>query len=136
MKQDRDLCRRSRDRCPPRAGPWLAILALCIQFIAGFGHFHPEDFQGPAGASTDRMLAIAGTSASPVGPHDNAPTLPTHDDCAICVALHMASAAALPLIPALVVPASSTLSVVPISTGLRVAWPAHFLFDTRGPPRT
>jgi hypothetical protein len=116
-----------------RLTPWLAIFALVVQFVAGFGHFHPDDFRGSApGPGASLLVDTEGQTAQ--APIDHAPGLPTHDDCAICTVMHLAASAALPVPLLLLAPATGTATTPPPVTRLRVAWPPHFLFNSRGPP--
>jgi hypothetical protein len=118
----------------PRLAAVLAIVALVVQFVAGFGHFHPDDLQGLASGSRTAVLADAGALTASTSDH-HTPGLPTHEQCAICVALSIAGSADLPVPPVLVVDPGISVRTVPRPlTDRRVAWPPHFLFDSRGPP--
>ena len=130
---DHDLAGRSRHRGRSRLAPLLAIFALLIQFVAGFGHFHPEDLQGVT-PGTGAALVDASASMAPQS-DDHVPRLPAHDECAICVALNLAGSAGLPAPPVLVVEPGVSVRTVPRPLAdRRIAWPPHFLFDSRGPP--
>lgn len=77
-----------RRRSVHRLGSVLALLALALQFVLSFDHFHPEDFFPSAAAEMQ-----AGGSSAPERPD---PVLPSHDDCAICLSMAMIGASALP----------------------------------------
>ena len=128
--RDHSLTSGRSTRSRQRFGLWLALFALLVQFVASFGHIHAEDFQGLAHGTGAPVLS-AGGPAAPSAPAN--PWLPTHDDCAICIALHMASGA-LPAPPVLVAPAAGVAIVSYGLIELHLVWPAHLLFQTRGPP--
>jgi hypothetical protein len=129
--RDRDLTQGSRRQGRQRLAPGLALLALLLQLIASFGHFHPEDFRGSASGSG---AALHVDAAGAAGPADPGPGLPGHDDCAICIALHLAGGALLPDPPMLLAPADGITAELRPWTDRRIAWPSYFLFESRGPP--
>src|SRR6185437_25657 len=74
---------------------WLACLSLLFQLVVTAGHFHREDFALIAAGKATPVAAssASGALAQPIGQ----PTLPTHDDCALCFSLQLASSSALPM---------------------------------------
>lgn len=118
-------CERFRKRWAAGA----ALLALVLQLVASFGHFHADDFK--ALAHVELVAAGSDAAGTPAGGGHG---LPTYDGCAICVVLHMVGGAALPTAPMLAVPPAAVTTIPVSSPGWRIAWPAHYLFLTRGPP--
>ena len=74
---------------------WLACLSLLMQLAATAGHFHREDFAVIA-AGNAAALAASDASAAPMQPSGQ-PTLPSHDDCALCFSLQIVGSSALPM---------------------------------------
>ena len=100
-----------------KTGSRLALLALAVQFLMGFGHFHgviaqaaPAIKSGPAqsGASaTDRIAATEalGKSARPQQPaSDRDPDQQPGDYCAICALVALASTILFATPPQLLLP--------------------------------
>jgi hypothetical protein len=111
------------------------LFALLVQVVTGFGHFHPEDFGSASGLGSPVLVTNGGSPlplSEPVNHHS--PGLPSHDDCAICIVLHLTGSAGLPVAPLLVIPTPGVTTKSRPPADLRVGWPPHFLFDPRGPP--
>ncbi len=126
MQNARHSHRRLR-RIRSSLTPLAAILALLLQLVATAGHFHAEDFGGGAA-----KLAFAVGAPSAPAPSD--PTLPRHDDCQLCASLQSASASDLARPPTLPLPGEAAGVALVGGTLLRLAPPAHLLFQTRAPP--
>jgi len=111
---------------------WLACLSLLFQLVVTAGHFHREDFALIAAGKATPVAAssASGALAQPIGQ----PTLPTHDDCALCFSLQLASSSALPMPVLLPVPNDYHIVPLPPTTALRLTAAAHLLFQTRAPP--
>lgn len=114
-----------------RAPLWLALVAMLVQFVASYGHLHPEDFD----------VLIHGHGAPVVAAH-HGPGRALGDpadpdlDCLICTTMAMLGSSALPegirLVPPL---AQGTVQIARIAA-LWLTPPPHLLFETRGPPLT
>jgi hypothetical protein len=121
-----------------RTGSRLALLALTLQFVLSFGHFHSD-----AAQSAPAMLTLADHA------HEQGLTLdssadkqqPDHDDhhrsnepCGICTAASMANQMVFATPAALPLPDGvGSLCVAPEAEFVRLAspWPA---FQSRAPP--
>lgn len=105
---------------------WLALFALALQFVVGFGHVHSEDFAGLVHAG---MARVTQGDSAPAGPAD-----PDHLTCDICAAAHLASTSTVPTAPALLVPIATTVIARIVTPTVRA--PALVVaFDARGPPQ-
>lgn len=113
-----------------RAAHWLAIAAMLVQFVASYGHFHPEDFDA---LHYGRGVPVL---ANHHGPSRALGSAADQDlDCQICASMQLLGSSALP----------ESVPVAPLFSGNVVAaalieplWltlPRHLLFDNRGPPR-
>ena len=109
---------------------WLACLSLLLQLAATAGHFHREDF---AIFAAGKVTALAATAVS--GAPGGQPTLPSHDDCALCFSIQLAGSSALPA-PVLLAKPNEHPIVLPLPPPptLRLTAAAHLLFETRAPP--
>jgi len=111
-----------------RSPLWLALFAVTLQFIAAFGHLHPEDYrflvQGHGQASFER--------GGPLLPSE--PATPADSDCPICASIALLGNAPLPTLVALPAPRAAGISAARLSEALWLSLPPHFLFTTRGPP--
>ena len=129
-------------------GSRLALLALAVQFVASFGHFHPiataqatpelESTLTQPGASRINGLAAADTAGQsaeqqrkPASDHDSGKT---NDTCAICAVIAMANAVLFATPPLLLLPEAveflyrTTDAEFVHLNSMRVA------FQPRGPP--
>ena len=110
-------------------GSALALFALAVQLVLSFGHIHPEDFWTPRD-----QPAFAQSSGAPAPALPDNPTLPTHDDCAICVAMAMAASSALPA-PVVLPPPSNFGDIArPLPPRPVIAAAPRLPFQTRAPP--
>jgi hypothetical protein len=80
-----------------RTGSRLALLALAIQMVLSFGHFHADIAQAASVDSTIESVQL------PAGPH-HAPHPHPADSCAICAVMAQASAVLLATPPVLQLP--------------------------------
>lgn len=117
---------RGRPQTVHRFGAVLALLALALQFVLSFDHFHPEDFFPVTAAATH--------SGAAHGPARQTPVFPSHDDCAICLDMQMIAASALPppVVPALPATVAFVAYVPPALAEPRSA--PRRLYRSRDPP--
>jgi len=113
-------------------GAALGLFALLLQSALAFGHIHPEDFL--AGASAGIAGEFAGKS-QPAGDDQerHAPGAP-HDDCPICVVMHLAGISVQPVPPSLIVPTHFTTTSFSASDFAYIPVPRRLPFQTRAPP--
>jgi hypothetical protein len=103
-----------------RAPQWLALLAMLVQFVASYGHIHPQDFRGiPNG--------IGGASGLGDG-------LASDTDCPVCASISLLGSSALPDGLRLPLPSLHVSSLLIAFDALHLTSPPHLLFETRGPP--
>jgi hypothetical protein len=137
-----------------RLGSRLALLALAIQFLLSFGHFHEGGAQA-AFASTDAKrpgghhrleLAVAQAGASqpasqamalsPVRSKtsDHVPPGHPNDDCAICAVMALASTVVDATPPLLLSPHATAFSYLAAEDGFAEPHSARVAFQPRAPP--
>jgi hypothetical protein len=109
----------------------LALYALALQLVFSFGHIHPSDIFGP---SANRST-LAQQQGAPPAPDRQAPALPNHEDCAICVTMAMAAGTALPAPVMLPPPSVVAAIVIPPPLWIAVAFAPRLPFRSRAPPR-
>ena len=87
-----------------RAPYWIALLAMLLQFVASYGHLHPQDF--------NFLLHGHGqlTVSSYNGPVTNGDNVLPDIDCPICQSMQLLGSAALP--DAVRLPPPSTVQYV------------------------
>jgi len=123
-----------RDRSVPamrtlrRSPPWLALFALALQFIAAFGHLHPEDYRFLAVGHSPISVTHGGPSVP------SAPAMPADSDCPICASILLLGNAPVPILAAIPAPLATIIAALRFGETLLLALPPHFLFATRGPP--
>ena len=106
----------------------MALLALTIQLIASFGHFHHEDLFG-----SGQGVAVAAAAGSPASDRD----ADQHEHsglCGVCWAVQVlgnAQIAGPPLLPVAVVSTRTAIFVPPPNP---VALPDCQAFQSRAPP--
>jgi hypothetical protein len=122
---------RGRPRPVRTFGAALALLALAVQLVLSFGHFHPSDFF--AGGQAPFVSQSDGATA-PAAPERRAPALPAHDNCAICVTMAMAASSALPAPLILVPPGVFGRVSLPVPIRPTLAAAPRLPFQTRAPP--
>jgi hypothetical protein len=114
-----------------RAPQWLALLAMMIQFVASYGHIHPQEFRGMLqGHGTPVVTAPNGTGS---GLGDG---LAAETDCPICASISLLGSSALPDGIRVPMPSSQASTAVVAFDALHLTLPPHLLFETRGPPLT
>jgi hypothetical protein len=106
-----------------RHGSRLALLALALQFVLAFGHFH--------GVAAPAQLSFVAASA-------NGPAQPLESDaadgCAICAVVAMASTALVAAPPMLALPVRTALPA-PLPAAVFVTCDAPWsAFNARAPP--
>jgi hypothetical protein len=112
-----------------RAPQWLALLAMMIQFIASYGHIHPQDFRPLLqGHGAPAITAPNGTGS---GLGDG---LVGDADCPVCASISLLGSSALPDSIRLPMPSSQASGAIVAFDALHLTAPPHLLFDTRGPP--
>ncbi|MFN3657109.1 MAG: DUF2946 domain-containing protein [Pseudolabrys sp.] len=106
----------------------LALLALALQLVLGFGH-HPHDLAaGPLAP-----VAAAHPDGGAAGP-----AAPEHDDersCAICAVVHLAGTAFAVAPPALPLPTTFRAVQFAIAAPGSHATPSSRAFHARAPPQ-
>lgn len=114
-----------------RAPQWLALLAMLVQFVASYGHIHPQDFRGilhghdaPAITAPNNMGSLLGDA------------LAADVDCPICASISLLGSSALPDGIRLPTPSLHVSSLLIAFDTLHLTSPPHLLFETRGPPLT
>ena len=138
-----------------RLGSRLALLALAIQFLLSFGHFHGGGAQvasasavvkrsalhNTAGfAATHRdasdkasLASASGADLSKVSSGDGPNGEPT-DDCAICAVIALANAMVVAAPPDVVGPQAGAFLYLPAGAELVDLNSARVAFQPRGPP--
>ena len=138
-----------------RLGSRLALLALAIQFLLSFGHFHGGGALA-ASASLDAKrsglhhrvgLAVAqlgpserashGKVPDPARPRTSSGDVPFGhpcDDCAICAVMALANAMVDAAPPLLLSPHAAAFSYGTIAAGVAEPNPARVVFQPRAPP--
>lgn len=112
-----------------RAPQWLALLAMLVQFVASYGHIHPQDFRGILHGHGALVVTAPNGTGSGLGDGLAADT-----DCPICATISMLGSSALPDGVRLPMPSSHVSSLLIAFDALHLTSPPHLLFETRGPP--
>ncbi|HEY3917679.1 MAG TPA: hypothetical protein VGL83_07785 [Stellaceae bacterium] len=102
---------------------------MLIQFIASYGHLHPEDY---AGLMRGHGAPVTVSATWTGGSIDN--SLAADLDCPICATMAMLGSSALPDGARLPLPPLQSAPLAIAVDALHLTPPAHLLFDTRGPP--
>lgn len=113
-----------------RAPPWLALLAMLVQFVASYGHIHPQDFRGMLQGHGAPVVTAPNGTGSGLGDGLAADT-----DCPVCASISLLGSSAPPDGIRLPMPASPASTTLVAFDALHLTSPPHLLFDTRGPPR-
>jgi DUF2946 family protein len=114
-----------------RFGAGLGLFALLLQLTLSFAHVHPEDLLGASAAAI--ADAVAGNASADRDQDRHAPGAP-HDDCPICVAMHLAGTIVLPDPPALALPTTFIVTAFPADDLVTIIIPRRLPFQTRAPP--
>lgn len=134
-----------------RHGSRLALLALVIQFVATFGHFHPIDIEAraaglptgvalaatPGGEAFPQNLILVSSTATTDSaqqgshqPHGSDP----HDICSICAVMALASTALFATPPLLLLPQAAELLYLTTDAAFVHLDPSSTAFQPRAPP--
>ena len=125
-----------------KQGSRLALLALAVQFVLAFGHFHPVAAQaapafqsGPAQTeSSHRDLAapdaVGQSDQQPVSDHDQQPS----DACAICAVMALANAVLFASPPVLLLPQAVEFLYLTTDAEFVHLDHASVAFQPRAPP--
>ena len=108
-----------------------ALLALAIQLVSAFGHFHPEWAGLPAAVSN---VAQNHTGPDQDNDHDHDGKQP--DTCTVCTAASLAQAFTAPSAPALPVLTRVTLERPGIAASQAADDPRRRPFQSRAPPQS
>jgi hypothetical protein len=112
-----------------RAPQWLALVAMLVQFVASYGHIHPQDFRPLLqGHGVPSITAPNGTGS---GLGDG---LVGDTDCPVCASISLLGSSALPDGVQLSPPSSQQSMAIVAFDALHLTSPPHLLFETRGPP--
>ena len=114
-----------------RVGTWLAIGLFFLQTFVAAVHFHPDGL-GFYSAHPGDSVAGPSSDVERIGLPDAPPGLPTHGDCPLCLAIHLAGSAIAPPAPTLGDPTQPDV-VLPLIE-LRLPSAPYSLFRTRAPP--
>jgi hypothetical protein len=114
-----------------RQGALLALLALAIQLVLSFGHFHSDGIARAAALTAQAEAATAPLS----GPYQHRDGLAA-DGCAICASIALAGTLLASAPPTLPVPASFAVWTTTISAGFTQPELARPAFQSRAPPRS
>lgn len=108
---------------------WLALCALAVQLLIGFGHVHNH--------AVARAEAVHAASCS----QDTQPQCPSHDDqderhCPICWALSLAGTVVLPQPPSVDLPISLAQTFEHSLCVISLCGSETIKFQARAPPTT
>ena len=124
-------------------GSRLALLALAIQFVVSFGHFHEAAAQavqiglseaGPASAAEQAALVAAGEAAQSQAPSDHDNDRHPANACAICAVLSLANNYLFATPPVLQLPQAIELLHLTIDAEFGHLGALHPPFQPRAPP--
>lgn len=105
---------------------WLSIAAVLLQLVVSAWHIHPEDYAFLASAAIDGADHASSSTSQP--------GTPGHEDCALCVTLHLAVGSALPDAGAVALPGPAEAAPLAMPDALCLASAPYLLFRTRAPP--
>jgi hypothetical protein len=132
-----------------RLGSHLALLALAIQFLLSFGHFHGgmAEAASPHVSGLHQTIGFAAAALEPSeralladasGPMrsqtGHAPDGQPGDDCAICAVMALANAMVDAAPPCLVVPRAAAFCFLAVDAAFAELNSARVAFQPRGPP--
>jgi hypothetical protein len=130
-------------------GSRLALMALLIQFVATFGHFHPIEARAaglPAGvflaappaadALPQDLIVVSSTTTADAAqqrthPHHGSDP---NDICSICAMMALASTALFGTPPVLLLPQAAELLYLTTDAAFAHLHPASTAFQPRAPP--
>ena len=123
------LGRRTIRKRLNRAAHWLALAAMLVQFVASFGHIHPEAFDVLSHGHGGPMFAADHGPSRAIGDPAAADL-----DCPICASMQLLGSVTLLDAVRVIPPLSRHFVVASDSEPSRLTPPRYLLFDTRGPP--
>jgi hypothetical protein len=109
-------------------GAKLALLALAVQLVLSFGHFHASAQTAPAELSVASVQLPPGSDPAPGHPH------PPADDCAICAVMALAGSALAATPPLLLLPQAAEFLYVVTDAEFAHLGDFDDAFQPRGPP--
>jgi hypothetical protein len=112
-----------------RHGSRLALLALAVQSLLSFGHFHAITAQVTPNTALHSVIASA-QQPSPSNPDSDQP----YDGCAICAVMAMAGTVLFATPPQLLLPQAVELSFRTTDTESVHLRSGHVAFQPRAPP--
>jgi hypothetical protein len=124
-----------------KGGSRLALLALAVQFVLAFGHFHevaaaPTIQSGPAQSESSHAVnlvapdAVGPSDRQPASDHDQQPS----DVCAICAVMALANAVLFSTPPVLLLPQAVELLHLAADAKFVHLDSARPAFQPRAPP--
>jgi hypothetical protein len=120
----------SRWRRPVRrAGLPLALFAIALQAVVSFGHHHFGFY-----AAHSFKSGITVSAVSPPGDRREAPTVPEHGPCLICVAIHAAAPPVVDALPNLLPVYDDGAPLPPPAFAFLAAPRRVAAFQSRAPP--
>jgi hypothetical protein len=123
-----------------KLGSRLALLALVLQFVLSFGHFHPVAAQAAPALQTALAQADLATAANltasaqprPFSNHDS--DQPPTNACEICAVIALANSVLFATPPVLLLPQAIELVYLAAETGFAHFTAMHPAFHSRAPP--
>jgi hypothetical protein len=113
-------------------GSRLALLALAIQFVVSFGHFHGTSAQAePAITAVTTQSAIGAVQSQPGSSQDSDQP---NDICAICAVMALANAALFSTPPLLLLPQAVEFLYLTTDAEFVHLNSARIAFQPRAPP--
>jgi hypothetical protein len=121
----------------------LALIALAMQFLLSFGHFHGDSARAASAlADTQRsgLHKITGWAAHSNAPHNTSspsnhrPDDQPADDCAICAVMALAGAVVVATPPDLSVPQATAFTYLTAAADFADLNSVRVAFQPRGPP--
>jgi hypothetical protein len=123
------LARLTIGRSLGRAPHWLALLAMLVQFVASYGHIHPQQFRGLLPGHGAPAITAPNGTGNALGD-----ALAGDIDCPVCASISLLGSSALPDGIRLPTPSLHVSSLLIAFDALHLTSPPHLLFETRGPP--
>ncbi|CAN5381925.1 DUF2946 domain-containing protein [soil metagenome] len=111
-----------------RHGSRLALLALAVQLVLSFGHFHA--IAQPASAHEAIATTQSPTGSDPTPGHQHHPA----DDCAICAVMALAGTALAATPPILLLPQAAEFLYIVTDAEFAHLGDLNDAFQPRGPP--
>src|ERR1051326_1031050 len=121
----------ARLRANGHLGGWLALVALAVQLVLGFGHVHLESTSAPGKFAVHQS---GGTGVTPAADKDH--ERQGQDFCAICATLSLVSSSVTPTVAVLATPVSYFQEWISVSEADLIPFGIEFRFRARAPPRS